>query len=146
VTFLLDVNVLISLFDTSHVAHEAAHIWFERTGRFHWATCPITENGLVRIIGHAKYPNRTGAPGDAVRLLAEFKQNEGHEFWSDDISIGDTRYIHQQNLLTPGQVTDTYLLALCVNKGGELATFDRRLTTIAVRNGERHLQVIKNSS
>jgi toxin-antitoxin system PIN domain toxin len=145
VTFLLDVNVMIALIDAMHVSHESAHAWFEREGRSRWATCPIVENGLVRIISNARYPNATKTPSEAVRLLAEFTKDSGHEFWPDDITIGDTLHIHRANLLSPGQVTDTYLLALSVSHGGQLATFDQRLTTLAVRDGARHLRVIEKS-
>jgi predicted nucleic acid-binding protein len=31
-TFLLDVNVLIALFDPDHVNHDVAHRWFEIVG------------------------------------------------------------------------------------------------------------------
>ena len=48
-TYLLDVNVLIALTDPAHVQHEPAHDWFARTGQRAWATCPLTENGLLRI-------------------------------------------------------------------------------------------------
>ena len=48
-TFLLDVNVLIALIDPGHVAHDNAHEWFAAMGHTAWATCPITENGVIRI-------------------------------------------------------------------------------------------------
>ncbi|PJN94116.1 VapC toxin family PIN domain ribonuclease, partial [Amaricoccus sp. HAR-UPW-R2A-40] len=60
--FLLDVNVLIALTDPAHVAHDDAHVWFAETGRHAWATCPITENGVLRILGNPKYPNSPGSP------------------------------------------------------------------------------------
>jgi len=51
-TYLLDVNVLIALIDPAHVQHDAAHAWFASTGQHSWATCPLTENGVLRIVGH----------------------------------------------------------------------------------------------
>jgi predicted nucleic acid-binding protein len=56
VTFLLDVNVLISLIDPTHVGHDAAHNWFREVGAASLATCPLTENGVIRVVGHPKYP------------------------------------------------------------------------------------------
>jgi uncharacterized protein len=50
--YLLDINVLISLTDPMHVHHELAHQWFAEIGRRSWATCPITENGFIRITSH----------------------------------------------------------------------------------------------
>ena len=60
--YLLDVNVLIALVDPAHVQHDAAHEWFARQGHKAWATCPLTENGLVRIVGHPRYPSSPGTP------------------------------------------------------------------------------------
>ena len=44
--------------------------------------------------------------------------------------------------MTPGQVIDAYLLALALANNGQLATFDRRLSTKAVRRGRAALHVI----
>jgi predicted nucleic acid-binding protein len=60
VTYLLDVNVLIALIDPTHISHAAAHEWFQREGASRWATCPITENGVLRIVGDPRYPNTPG--------------------------------------------------------------------------------------
>jgi toxin-antitoxin system PIN domain toxin len=112
VTFLLDVNVLIALFDPLHVQHEAAHQWFETTGRQSWATCPITENGVIRILSQSNYPNSPGPPSVTSSLLFKMRSLSGHEFWADDISLLDGDLIDPQRLLTPGQITDSYLLTL----------------------------------
>ena len=47
---LLDVNVLIALFDQDHSLHERARDWFAANVRRGWASCPITQNGCVRIM------------------------------------------------------------------------------------------------
>jgi uncharacterized protein len=44
--------------------------------------------------------------------------------------------------MTPGQITDTYLLALAVANKGQLATLDRRLSTNAIRQGKAALHII----
>lgn len=61
-TYLLDVNVLIALLDPAHIQHDTAHAWFAEEGHTAWATCPLTENGVLRIIGHPRYPNSPGSP------------------------------------------------------------------------------------
>lgn len=144
-TFLLDVNVLIALMDVVHVSHEVAHDWFARERSAGWATCPITENGLVRILSNPKYPNARATPREALGLLATLTRGPGHEFWPDEISISDGDYFNAENLLTSRQITDTYLLALSVKKGGKFATFDRRMTALAVRRGADSLHVIRTS-
>jgi len=49
---LLDVNILIALFDTVHTHHDVAHDWFADNNTSGWATCPLTENGLLRVLGN----------------------------------------------------------------------------------------------
>lgn len=141
-TFLLDVNVLIALIDPGHVAHDAAHGWFAATGRGAWATCPITENGVLRILGNPKYPNSPGSPAQVAGILHRLRQVPGHEFWAGDLSLVAAPQVDPARLLTAGQVTDTYLLALARARGGQLATFDRRLSPDAVAGGKAALHLI----
>ncbi len=78
--YLLDVNVLIALIDPAHVQHEQVHLWFGRVGHKAFATCPITENGLLRIVGHPKYPNSPGPPSTVASTLAAIRGLPGHAF------------------------------------------------------------------
>lgn len=141
-TFLLDVNVLIALIDPAHVQHDAAHQWFVALGRRAWATCPLTENGVLRIVGHTRYPNSPGTSADVAQLMRGLRALPGHAFWPDNISLLDAGKIDTERLLTSGQVTDSYLLALACANNGQLATFDRRLVTDAVRGGAQGLHLI----
>ncbi len=141
-TFLLDVNLLIALIDPAHVGHDAAHSWFDEEGHVAWATCPITENGVIRIVGHPRYPNTPGSTAAVAAIVAQLRALPGHGFWPDDISLPGADHIDQAKVLTSAQVTDTYLLALAVAHGGMLATFDRRLSSAAVRGGKYALRVV----
>ena len=143
-TFLLDVNVLIALIDPAHVGHDAAHRWFGSVGATSWATCPITENGVIRIVGHPRYPNSTGSPAAAAPIVARLCALPGHVFWQDDFSLVDCSAVDPARIATPAQVTDTYLLALAVANNGQLATFDRRLSPNAVRRGRASLHFIED--
>ncbi len=141
-TFLLDVNVLIALIDPAHVQHDAAHEWFAASGRLSWASCPLTENGVLRIVGHPRYPGSPGTPAAVAPLLTELCALDGHAFWADDISLLDPAIFDAARLLIHGQVTDSYLLALARVHGGKLATFDRRLVADAVPDGAASLHTI----
>ena len=55
---LLDVNALIALVDAQHVHHDLAHHWFSRHAPAGWATSPLTQNALLRILGNRRCPNR----------------------------------------------------------------------------------------
>jgi hypothetical protein len=142
VTFLLDVNVLIALIDPTHVSHGDAHRWFAQAGSARWATCPLTENGVIRIVGSPRYPNTPGSPAVVATVLGRLRALPGHVFWPDDISLLDGRHVDAAHVLAAGQVTDTYLLALAVAHGGQLASLDRRLSVTAVHGGKGALHLI----
>ena len=134
--YLLDINVLVALIDPTHAAHEAAHAWFEKDGQDEWASCPLTENGVIRIVGHPRYPNSPGSPADVAKVMRGMCRLPGHRFWPDDISLLDANAVEAERIRTLAQVTDTYLLALAVSHRGKLATFDRRLSDAAVPRGK----------
>lgn len=139
--FLLDVNVLIALIDPAHVQHDQAHKWFAESGHKAWATCPLTQNGVLRIVGNTRYPNSPGTPAAVAELMARFLALPGHKFWPDDVTLLGSR-VHAARLLDSGQVTDSYLLALAAAHGGKLATFARSLVTDAVVRGRESLHRI----
>ena len=138
--YLLDVNVLIALSDPMHVHHDAAHYWFSAVGSVGWATCPLTENGFVRIASNPKYPNRPGDGSIVLGLLRQLCGAGGHRFWSEDISLRSM--IRPGTIITHSQITDIFLLGLSVHKGGKLATFDRGIPTTVVEAAKDSLEVI----
>jgi toxin-antitoxin system PIN domain toxin len=142
---LLDVNVLVALFDPDHVHHDAAHEWFARNRGSGWATCPLTENGLVRILSNPAYTRVHETPGRIVERLSAFCASGGHEFWADEVSLRDGRLFKPDMPATHRHITDVYLLGLARHKGGRLATFDRRIPAAAVVGDAReHLEVIRS--
>lgn len=134
--------MLIALIDPRHIAHDLASRWFDSARQNGWATCPITENGLVRIISQPRYPNALSSPAEAVSLLAELRQLPNHQFWPDSLTLTDSSRIEAARLHTPAQITDSYLLALAAERGGQLATLDRRMTSEAVTKGGNALLLI----
>jgi uncharacterized protein len=139
---LLDVNVLLSLFDVLHVHHSRAHAWWMTSKSTGWASCPLTQNGFVRVILKPGYERPIVLQTALSALAAQVGQAE-HEFWSDDISITDEALFDHAFILGPNQITDVYLLGLAVKNGGRLVTFDRGLPLKAVRGAEvRHLIVL----
>ncbi len=139
---LLDVNVLIALLDASHVHHATASNWLHANVEQGWASCPLTQNGCLRILSTDAYPARQPVAAVAARLL-EATQTSFHEFWPDHISVLDTDRFDSNRWLTSRQITDAYLLALAVQRGGTLVTLDRNVDARIVRGAEaRHLTVI----
>ncbi len=128
---LLDVNVLIALLDSAHVFHGQAMSWWEREIKHGWASCPITQNGCLRIMCHPKYPGPLPIGEVAERLMEAVKGPE-HEFWPDDISLLGSTAFDWSCVLGHRQITDMYLLALAVRHKGRFVTFDKRINIRAV--------------
>ena len=139
---LLDVNVLIALVDGQHVHHDLAHHWFSRHAPAGWATSPLTQNALLRILGNPRYPNSPGSPAAVMPLLAGLLDHPNHVFWPDDLSWCRNTVIQGDQVLGHGQITDTYLLALAVHHQGRLVSFDARLSPAAVSGGRQALCLI----
>lgn len=136
---LLDVNVLIALLDADHSMHRRATQWFASDAMNGWASCPITQNGCVRIMSHPGYPN--SLPVNAViQRLGEACVDKFHEFWPDEISLLDPTIADATRIHRPRQITDVYLLALAVRRGGRFVTFDESISIEAVRGAaKKHL-------
>src|SRR5690242_2072517 len=120
---LLDVNVLLALLDRAHVHHARARQWFQSQAAAGWASCPLTQNGFVRIISQPAYPQPIST-ADAISLLHAATSTNLHAFWAADISLLDPAVLDRSRVHGPRQLTDLYLLALAVQRGGCLATFD----------------------
>jgi len=137
---LLDVNVLIALFSERHVHHQAAHDWFADAKDDGWATCPLTENGFVRVMRQRR---PTWPVGEFVRLLRQFCNDPNHQFWPDTLSLADPTVFEPAKIEGPQQITDVYLLGLAVKKAAALATLDQSIPLGAVRGAsDAHLLVI----
>jgi toxin-antitoxin system PIN domain toxin len=141
---LLDVNVLLALFDADHVHHEIAHDWFSDHRTAGWSTCPLTENDLVRILSSPAYSPVAERPALTRDRLRKFCQSGHHFFWDDNLSLCDARIFPSALPVASQQVTDVYLLALARHHDGCLATFDRRIPLKAVSGATTdHLAVIE---
>ena len=141
-TRLLDVNVLVSLLDSAHVHHQPAAEWFRDVAVAQgWATCPITENGFVRVVSSVSYPNLRLTPAMAAQSLARFKAGFPgvHRFWPDAISLADTSIFDLACLTGSRQTTDIYLAGLAFHNGGCLTTLDGAVQWRAIRGASAGL-------
>jgi predicted nucleic acid-binding protein len=112
---LFDVNVLIALLDASHVHHAPATAWLQANGAHGWASCP-----------------QALAAGQVAAQLARAASHPQHAFWPDDLSLLEPGAMNWNSILGSRQVTDAYLLALAVRRGGRLVTLDRGVALPAV--------------
>jgi len=134
---LLDVNVLIALMDAAHVHHQLARSWLEENIENGWASCPITQNGFIRILSQSAYSGSEPTAEIAARL-AEAAATSWHEFWADDLSLLEQDCLNWRHVLGSRQLTDAYLLALAVHREGRLVTLDRSIPLAAVPGAEEH--------
>lgn len=139
---LLDVNVLIALLDAEHLHHQRARTWVTRNRSGGWASCPLTQNGCVRIMSQPGYSNPLPASAVMERLFLA-TAHESHEFWPAEISLLDPAVADRSRIHGPRQVTDLYLLALAVRRAGRLVTFDGDIPTNAIRDARaEHLVIL----
>ncbi len=140
---LLDVNVLIALFDPAHVHHDRAHEWFGRNRKYGWATCPLTINGCIRVLSSPAYPTVETSPPEVIAHLRILCQDAHHEFWPDSVSLLEETLFRCSTLSGPRSLTDIYLLGLAVSRHGRLATFDEGISLLPVSGAvSRNLEII----
>lgn len=129
---LLDVNLLVSLFDPDHIHHEIAHDWFADNREAGWATCPTTEAGFLRVLGNPAYGPQAARVPTLARHLEKFRGSGHHRFWAEPVSLLDRTLFDLTHAGGHRQLTDVYLLGLATRMRGRLATFDRTIPLKAV--------------
>ena len=139
---LLDVNMLLALFDSGHSFHAKTRGWWQANEHHGWASCPLSQNGFLRITSQGSYP-RALRLADAMQILGRWAVAPRHEFWADDLTLLDEQAFDRARLLTSKQITDVYLLALAVKNGGRLVTLDRGIPLAAAKGARpQHLVVV----
>ena len=140
---LLDVKVWIALIDNAHQLSDLANVFIAKTG-VKIATCPLVENGVVRVMSSPHY-SRRGAP--AIQQVRErLREAWGaldHAFWADDVSLREDERFNFARVQGHNQITDLYLLALAVHHGGCLASFDQSIALSSVHGAmPKHLLML----
>ncbi len=139
---LLDVDVLVALLDGGHLHHRVAMDWLAAHARAGWASCPLTQNGCLRILSLPTYPNPQ-PPARVAERLAAATADRSHAFWPDSLSLLEPERLHWERVLSTRHITDVYLLALAVEHQGCLVTFDRSVAVAAVPGAlKKHLVVL----
>ena len=139
---LLNVDVLIALLDADHLHHVRARDWLSANITTGWASCPITQNGCIRILSQPNYPNAL-TPAAVAERLREATEGVFHQFWAQGPSLLSPALMNWEYIVSSRQVTDAYLLALAVHHDGRLVTFDHPIVRRVVPGAEeRHLVVL----
>jgi hypothetical protein len=129
---LLDVNVLLALLWPRHESHSAAHAWFAKSGRRAWATNPLTQLGVLRLLTNPTITQGTVNATGALELLAEAARDAGHEFWPLVSDWPIALKAVAQRVSGHQQWTDAALLWHAAERDGALVTFDSGVKELAI--------------
>ncbi len=140
--YLLDVNILLNLVwkDLDH--HALVKSWFASSGQHHFATCPITQAGFLRISSSPRVLPHPATMAEGFDLLSKLTQMTGHEFWPADLPLREATLYCSNKLFGPGQLTDAYLLGLAIGRSGVLVTLDRSIGQLAGTGFAQHVLVL----
>ena len=136
---LPDVNVLVALTNPSHQHHAQAHAWLSTVERF--ATTPITESGLVRLLLNPAVTGQQVSGPQALAILAGVRADARASFLPDDSSLADAQVDHV-GLAGHRQVTDLHLVNLAAMHAAALVTFDHRILQALAATDHRHVHVL----
>ena len=129
---LLDVNVWIALLDEAHLHHSHA-LAFMASPALKNASCPLVENGVIRILNLPGYSKFGPVGFDKVsRKLRQICADTDHQFWPDSVSLRTEGMVDWSRVLGHNQITDSYLLALAKANHGCLVTLDHRVALSTV--------------
>lgn len=139
-TVLFDVNALVALGLTSHQHHREAHRFLASVaGR--WATCPMTEAGLYRLLLNPAVVGGSKTIADVDVIVRGMRADSRWCLFGDDSSLAeavvDTRVLQGHR-----QVTDLHLVNLAASHAGVLATFDSAILSWLSPADRRHVLLI----
>lgn len=128
-THLADVNVLLALLWPRHEGHRAAHAWFADEGARAWATNPLTQLGVLRLLTNPAVTQAAVSADAALSLLLDASRHQGHEFWplNGNLIAG----MNAVRIRGHRQWTDAALLRHAQEHGGVLVTFDSGVKELA---------------
>jgi toxin-antitoxin system PIN domain toxin len=129
--------------DEGHVAYKAVRAWLHHSAGKHWATCPLTQAGFVRIISSLQFHEQPISVAQAFELLRAITERPGHRFWPMDITLAEAVKPFRERLFGHRQVTDAYLLGLAIKNKGRLVTLDPGIETLAGEAYRQHVTVLQ---
>jgi toxin-antitoxin system PIN domain toxin len=143
-TALLDLNVFLALVWPAHEHHHSAHEWFKSRGKSKWASCPLTQLGVVRLLSNPAFSADALTLDQALVLLKRNLDHPLHEFWPDSLTVPRSFEGLVQHVGGHRQTTDIYLLGLAIRRSARLATFDTGVKQVAVNaNKSAHVELIR---
>lgn len=140
---LADLNVLLALLWPRHESHEAAHAWFAQSGHRAWATNPLVQLGVLRLLTNPAVTQGAVSPATALHALSETTSQSGHEFWPLDREVPVSLKPLAGRLKGHRQWTDALLLWQATARDGVLVTFDAGVKELAGAEFGGHVLLLK---
>lgn len=138
---LLDINVLFSLAWPEAEHHVRCRDWFLEVPDRVFATCLLTEAGLLRLSLNPKLVSSVQRPSAVLLLLERYRAMPGHRFLPLDAPLGD--WLPLRPLRGSKQVSDAVLLGLARRTGSRLVTLDSGLPSLCPDpSWTAHVQVL----
>lgn len=134
---LADVNVLLALVWPRHIGHSAAHAWFAKSGAKSWATNPLTQLGVLRLLTNPAVTQEAVSAARALQIIRETTNHAGHKYWPLDHDVLPSLSALSGKLRGHQQWTDAMLLLHAIHCNGILVTFDSRLRALAEDQPDR---------
>jgi len=141
---LPDINVLLALVWPRHESHAAAHAWFVKSGQHAWATNPLTQLGVLRLLTNPAVTQGAVSAATALEVLSEATSHAGHEFWPLDREVPGGLKPLAGRLRGHQQWTDALLLWHAKERGGVFVTFDSGGKELAGGEFSGHALLLKH--
>ena len=140
---LPDVNVLLALLWPGHEGNAAAHSWFAKSGQQAWATNPLTQLGLLRLLTNPAVTQGSVSAATALEVLSEATSHAGHEFWPLNREAPAGLKPVAARIQGHRQWTDALLLCHARERHGVLVTFDSGVKELASGELSDHVLLLK---
>lgn len=144
--FLLDANILVTLFDNKNDNHAKVAQWFLQhiqSSNNVWLSGAITQMACLRILSLPSYPADYSFK-EVQEIFVEAIKHTKHEFIATNLDVVQSNIIDWRHLQGHRQLTDAYLLALAVHANAKLVTLDSRINFRCVKNAQVSDLIIVN--
>lgn len=95
-TYLLDVNVMVSLLNAKSPHFAAARQWFKAEGSRSWCTSPIAQNGAIRILRNPAVSHHAVTFQQVAESVSSLISIGNHQFIPDTVSLLDRHLFEHQ--------------------------------------------------
>ena len=138
--YLLDVNALVALTDGDHVHHGLVKDWFYASPDLQWSVCALSEAGFLRNATSPQVGNLKMS--EATAILKQLAQHPGYRYLPIRADWQTLCSPFFPRLYGTKQVTDAYLLGLCVRHRLILATLDKGILHLAGKEYGKHVLLL----